>query len=55
MAVAFSAHLYTFLSEGDPVQKALAETRLELKHEGISEWIAPVLYMQTDDGQLLTL
>jgi hypothetical protein len=55
MAVAFSAHLYEYLSEGDTVQKALAGTRIELKHEGISEWIAPVLYMQTDDGQLLTL
>ena len=52
MAIAFSTHLYEYLAEGDSVQKALAQTMIDLRHDGISEWISPVLYIQTD-GQLL--
>jgi CHAT domain len=54
MAIKFSSHLYEHLSEALTVQQALTQTRIDLRHEQISEWIAPVLYMQTD-GELLTL
>jgi CHAT domain len=54
MAIEFSARFYEYLADNYPIQKALAQTRIDLRGQRISEWISPVLFMQTPDGQLLT-
>lgn len=54
MAIKFSGYLYEHLAENYLVQQAVAQTRIDLRHDQISEWISPVLYMQSD-GRLLTL
>ena len=55
MAVEFSACLYEYLADKYSVQKALAQTRIDLRGRGINEWISPVLFMQSPDGQVLAL
>lgn len=50
MAIVFANHFYTYLSEGGSIQDALTRTRRILQAQGFSEWIAPVLYMQSSDG-----
>jgi hypothetical protein len=52
MGIAFSEAFYTYLADGVPIQEALARTRAELKARGFGEWISPVLYMRTADGDL---
>ena len=53
MGIAFSNAFYTYLADdGHPVERALAHTRGDLKADDFGEWISPVLYMRTDDGNL---
>jgi CHAT domain-containing protein len=52
MGVAFSESFYANLGAGLPIHRALVSTRAELRAGGYSEWIAPVLYMRTTDGEL---
>jgi hypothetical protein len=55
MAITFSSLFYEYLADYYSVQKALAQTRIDLKGQRISEWISPVLFMQSIDGRLLAL
>jgi CHAT domain-containing protein len=55
MAIAFSEYFYTYLAEGYSIHQALAQTRIDLRGRRMAEWISPVLYMQSSDGQILTL
>jgi hypothetical protein len=54
LAQEFAKLFYTYLSEGLSIQAALTNTRRMLQVDGISEWIAPVLYMQSPDGLVFT-
>ena len=54
LAQDFAKLFYTYLSEGISIQAALTNTRRVLQVDGISEWIAPVLYMQSPDGLVFT-
>jgi hypothetical protein len=53
MSLAFSEAFYTYLTDGMPIQNALVLTRAELKARGFSEWISPVLYLRTADGNVM--
>ena len=55
MGVAFSNAFYTYLADGLSIERALANTRADLKADNFGEWISPVLYMRTDDGELFRL
>ena len=55
MGVAFSNAFYTYLADGLSIERALANTRADLKADNFGEWISPVLYMRTDDGELFNL
>jgi hypothetical protein len=55
MAIAFSKSFYEYLSEGYSIHEALAQTRIDLRGQKISEWISPVLYMQSKEGQIVEL
>jgi hypothetical protein len=52
MGLAFSEAFYTYLADGIPIHQALASTRADLKANGFAEWISPVLYMRTADGNI---
>jgi hypothetical protein len=52
-ALAFSRSLYSYLAAGLSIQKALTLTRIDLRADEYAEWIAPVLYMRTPDGELI--
>jgi hypothetical protein len=52
MGIAFSNSFYTYLADGAPIDRALANTRGELKSDSFGEWISPVLYMRTNNGGL---
>jgi hypothetical protein len=53
MGIAFSEAFYTYLAvEHFPLQRALTSARADLKASGYSEWISPVLYMRSPDGEL---
>jgi CHAT domain-containing protein len=49
MGKEFAASFYGYLADGYSIQDALTATRLDLKFKGFSEWITPVLYMQSTD------
>jgi hypothetical protein len=52
-AVAFTHEFYRSIVFGDPVDTALTQARQAIYTSGNEvEWGTPVLYMQTDDGQL---
>ncbi len=52
-AVTFTDNFYYFLTDGYPVEAALAETRKAiLAKGGVAEWGTPVLFMRSPDGQL---
>jgi hypothetical protein len=55
MGIAFSDAFYYYLACGKAVQEALAITRAELKSNGCSEWISPVLYVRDREGTLFSL
>jgi hypothetical protein len=52
-AQCFSQRFYSWLAEGMPIHQALAATRRDIKDLG-PEWITPVLFMRSIDGQFLT-
>jgi hypothetical protein len=52
MGIAFSNAFYSYLADGNSIERALTHTRANLKANGFSEWICPVLYMRTADGEL---
>jgi CHAT domain-containing protein len=55
MAIAFSGSFYGYLGEEDySIYDALAQTRIDLRYAGIAEWISPVLFMQSKDGDIVT-
>jgi len=57
-AILFSTHFYSNLISGQPVDAALALTRVAMQAEGpdadFLEWATPVLYMQAADGRLFS-
>jgi hypothetical protein len=54
-AVAFSAHFYTALAAGQPVDAATAAGRVAIHAASPEslEWATPVLFMSVPDGQIL--
>jgi hypothetical protein len=52
MAKAFSRKFYECLSKGDSIGTALAITRTHLKKRKFNEWVAPVLYLGSDDSPI---
>ena len=55
-AILFAREFYTVLAEGDPVDKAVAESRLAMfAGQDDVEWGTPVLYMRVDDGRLFSI
>src|ERR1700730_7203211 len=53
MGAKFSPTFFSNLMLGVPIQQAMTLTRLELQAAGFTEWISPVLYMQSKDGRVL--
>jgi hypothetical protein len=53
MGSGFSPSFFSNLMLGVPVQRAMTLTRLDLQGDGFTEWISPVLYMQSKDGRVL--
>jgi hypothetical protein len=51
-AQCFSKEFYYWLAEGLPIHEALSAARREIKDLG-PEWITPVLFMRSIDGQFL--
>ncbi|MGH7493314.1 MAG: CHAT domain-containing protein [bacterium] len=52
-AATFTDNFYHFLTDGYPVEAALAETRKAILAKGnATEWGTPVLFMRSPDGQL---
>lgn len=51
VAISFSEKLYTSLAASDPIDTAIAETRVQLKWR-TSEWATPVLFLSSPDGKL---
>jgi CHAT domain-containing protein len=54
MGIAFSDAFYTYLADNVPIERAMAHTRADLKASGFGEWISPVLFMRTADGELFS-
>ena len=55
-AIIFARELYAALSDGYPLEAALAEARRAIRDEGIpTEWGTPVLYSRAPDGRLFDL
>jgi CHAT domain-containing protein len=52
MAKAFSRKFYECLTKGDSIGTALAITRTFLKKRKFTEWVAPVLYLGSDDSPI---
>jgi hypothetical protein len=52
MATAFSPIFISHLLRKIPMQAAMMFTRLDLQRRGFAEWISPVLYLNTKDGQI---
>jgi hypothetical protein len=53
MGSVFSPSFFSNLMEGVSVQHAMTLTRIDLQGDGFTEWISPVLYMQSRDGRVL--
>ncbi|MBR0948611.1 CHAT domain-containing protein [Bradyrhizobium liaoningense] len=53
MGTTFSPAFFTNLMYNVSVQHAMYLTRLDLRRQGFSEWISPVLYMQNKDGMVV--
>jgi SMODS-associated and fused to various effectors sensor domain/CHAT domain len=51
-AVAFSTGFYRALREGDPLEAAVVEGRIEIQRCSPWEWGIPVLYLNAEKGQL---
>ncbi|HSR51472.1 MAG TPA: SAVED domain-containing protein [Acidobacteriota bacterium] len=56
-AIAFSRGFYSGLANGDAVDTALVEGRLEMRAANSSslEWITPVLFMSSEHGRLMKI
>jgi hypothetical protein len=53
-AVTFATEFYRSLSDGWPVDAALAEARKSMHgEENLVEWGTPVLYLRADDGRII--
>ncbi|HEY7297244.1 MAG TPA: CHAT domain-containing protein [Xanthobacteraceae bacterium] len=53
MGSTFGPSFFSNLMLGVSVQRAMTLTRLDLQGDGFTEWISPVLYMQSKDGRVL--
>jgi hypothetical protein len=53
MGTTFSPAFFNNLMLDVPIQQAMMLTRLDLQHRGFSEWISPVLYMQSKHGRVV--
>ena len=53
MGTAFSPSFFGYLMYNVSIQHAMYLTRLDLRRQGFSEWISPVLYMQNKDGMVV--
>jgi len=53
MGTTFSPAFFTNLMYNISIQHAMYLTRLDLRRQGFSEWISPVLYMQNKDGMVV--
>jgi hypothetical protein len=53
MAVDFSECFYTHLADGHSIATAMVNTRIELNTRQVSEWVSPVLYLNTADGPMI--
>jgi CHAT domain len=53
MGTAFSPSFFSKIMLGVSIQQAMTLTRVDLKGMGFTEWISPVLYMQSRDGRVL--
>jgi hypothetical protein len=53
MGTTFSPAFFTNLMYNVSIQHAMYLTRLDLRRQGFSEWISPVLYMQNKDGMVV--
>jgi hypothetical protein len=53
MGTAFSPAFFSNLMYNVSIQHAMYLTRLDLRRQGFSEWITPVLYMQNKDGMVV--
>jgi len=51
-AIYFSAILYKYLADNTPLHHAVTHARQQMKANSMAEWITPVLYMQSANGQL---
>ncbi|MDP9120829.1 MAG: SAVED domain-containing protein [Acidobacteriota bacterium] len=51
-AIAFSTAFYQALVEGDPLEAAVAEGRIEIQRRSPWEWGIPVLYLNAENGKL---
>jgi hypothetical protein len=53
-AIAFSAEVYRQLTQGEPIETAVAEGRLAIRRRlpAAMEWGAPVLFLRANDGHL---
>lgn len=51
-AIAFSTAFYRALKEGDPLEAAVVEGRVEIQSCSPWEWGIPVLYLNTENGEL---
>ncbi|HSG39175.1 MAG TPA: CHAT domain-containing protein, partial [Thermoanaerobaculia bacterium] len=51
-AIAFSTGFYRALREGDPLEAAVVEGRVEIQRRSPWEWGIPVLYLNTENGEL---
>ena len=56
-AIEFAGTFYHSISEGSPVDAAVADARLAVSMAVVDslEWATPVLYMQTPDGQIFDI
>jgi CHAT domain len=55
-AIIFARELYAAISDGYPLEAALAEARGAIRDEGMpTEWGTPVLYSRAPDGRLFDL
>ena len=53
-AIRFARTFYKCVAEGLPIDAAVSEGRKALFNDEAAEWATPVLYLRTDDGNLLT-
>lgn len=53
-AIVFSTGFYRALKEGDPLEAAVVEGRVEIQRRSPWEWGIPVLYLNTANGELFT-